>query len=65
MKITIKLREGGNGRDEELICNKATRYEWPIDGSRFSVNLPNRRKFTTTSANVVYMIKEEDDDEGK
>ena len=62
MKITIGVRESDKGGNGNITFHKATRYSWPVDGTRFSVNLPNKKKFTTTSANIIYMIKEEDDE---
>ena len=60
MKLTVALREGGDPATGKLVFDNATRYEWTLEGSRFTINQPGKT-FQTPAKNILYMTKEEDD----
>ena len=61
MKLIVMLREGEDGKPGTKVFDGATRYEWTLEGSRFTINQPGKRTFQTPSDNVIYMIKEDDE----
>ena len=64
MKLTVMLRESEDGKAGKMMFEGATRYEWTLEGSRFTINQPGKRTFQTPSSNVIFMIKEENDGKG-